>query len=248
MVRFSRQRANGSGASSSNAGRGWKTCSNISKCADTVIPYGIEIPPFDVRLSLISLPRVLGVTLDTIPNRTPYLRAPVLRTAAAGATGPAESRAGLGGQSRTSPGRRTFAPVGTARAHFAGAGRRVLQFATARPRRATRRACKRCPPSIHSGLKLADFLDTASVIAEMDLVISVDTAVAHLAGALGKPVWIFIQHSPDWRWFLDRPDSPWYPTAQLFRQTERDEWKTPILRVAEALKRKTSQRSAVNSQ
>ncbi len=75
----------------------------------------------------------------------------------------------------------------------------------------------------------------------MDLVISVDTAVAHLAGALGKPVWILLQHSPDWRWFLDRPDSPWYPTAQLFRQAERGEWKTPILRVAEALKFKKSQ-------
>ena len=92
--------------------------------------------------------------------------------------------------------------------------------------------------SIHSNLKLADFLDTASVITEMDLVIAVDTAVAHLAGALGKPVWILLQHSSDWRWMLDRPDSRWYPTARLFRQEERGEWKTPILHAAEALKLK----------
>jgi ADP-heptose:LPS heptosyltransferase len=87
-----------------------------------------------------------------------------------------------------------------------------------------------------SGLKLANFLDTASVVSEMDLVISVDTAVAHLAGALGKPVWILLQHSSDWRWLLNRQTSPWYPTAQLFRQAKRNEWETPILRVAEALR------------
>jgi ADP-heptose:LPS heptosyltransferase len=68
------------------------------------------------------------------------------------------------------------------------------------------------------------------------LVITVDTAVAHLAGAMGKPVWLLLQHSPDWRWFLDRSDSPWYPTMKLFRQTERGNWETPILRVAEELR------------
>jgi ADP-heptose:LPS heptosyltransferase len=94
---------------------------------------------------------------------------------------------------------------------------------------------------VQSDLKLADFLDTASVTAEMDLVIAVDTAVAHLAGALGKPVWILLQHSSDWRWLLDRPDSRWYPTARLFRQVERNNWESPVLRVAEALRAKTSQ-------
>jgi ADP-heptose:LPS heptosyltransferase len=82
-----------------------------------------------------------------------------------------------------------------------------------------------------------DFLETASMIRELDLVIAADTAVSHLAGALGKPVWLLLQHSPDWRWFLDRDDSPWYPNMRLFRQTERNNWMHPIARVAEALQR-----------
>jgi hypothetical protein len=86
-------------------------------------------------------------------------------------------------------------------------------------------------------LTFGDFLETASIIRELDLVIAADTAVAHLAGALGKPVWLLLQHSPDWRWFLDRDDSPWYPNMRLFRQTERNNWTHPIARVAETLQR-----------
>jgi hypothetical protein len=69
-----------------------------------------------------------------------------------------------------------------------------------------------------------NFADTAALIANLDLVISVDTSVAHLAGAMGKPVWIPLRYMPDWRWLLDRPDSPWYPTARLFRQPALDDW------------------------
>ena len=75
---------------------------------------------------------------------------------------------------------------------------------------------------------LTDFAITAGVIQQLDLVITVDTAVAHLAGALGKPVWILIPFAPDWRWQTDRPDSPWYPTARLFRQTTRGDWGSVI--------------------
>jgi ADP-heptose:LPS heptosyltransferase len=86
--------------------------------------------------------------------------------------------------------------------------------------------------------RLTDFTETAAVIACLDLVISVDTSVAHLAGALGKPVWILLPFSPDWRWMLDREDSPWYPTARLFRQTEMGDWQGVIERVREALSRR----------
>ncbi|WP_246217016.1 glycosyltransferase family 9 protein [Paraburkholderia panacisoli] len=72
--------------------------------------------------------------------------------------------------------------------------------------------------------RLTTFAETAALIARLDLVISVDTAVAHLAGALGKPVWIALPVMPDWRWQLDRSDSPWYPQARLFRQTTRGDW------------------------
>lgn len=74
------------------------------------------------------------------------------------------------------------------------------------------------PQIVHFGAQLNDFADTAAVIANLDLVISSDTAVAHLAGAIGRPLWLLTMLSPDWRWLLDRTDSAWYPTAKLYRQ------------------------------
>ncbi len=85
--------------------------------------------------------------------------------------------------------------------------------------------------------EVEDFADTAALCANLDLVISVDTSVAHLAGALGTPVWILSRHDGCWRWLLDRDDSPWYPTARLFRQTTPGDWDEVVARVAEALKR-----------
>src|ERR1700722_18131106 len=87
--------------------------------------------------------------------------------------------------------------------------------------------------------QLGDFSDTAALISQLDLVISVDTGVAHLAGALGKPVWILVTHAPDWRWLLDRDDSPWYPSARLFRQRETREWVDVTRGVREALRKFT---------
>ena len=83
--------------------------------------------------------------------------------------------------------------------------------------------------------ELHDFADTASLIAALDLVISVDTAVVHLAGALGKRVWTLLPYSPDWRWLLGRDDSPWYPTARLFRQSSAGAWGKLLGRVKDAL-------------
>ncbi|MGD0390768.1 MAG: glycosyltransferase family 9 protein, partial [Tepidisphaeraceae bacterium] len=82
---------------------------------------------------------------------------------------------------------------------------------------------------------LKDFADTAALIANLDLVIAVDTVVAHLAGAMGKPVWVMLEFMPDWRWLLDRDDSPWYPTMRLFRQPCRGDWESVITRVVKAL-------------
>jgi tetratricopeptide (TPR) repeat protein len=83
--------------------------------------------------------------------------------------------------------------------------------------------------------QLGDFSDTAALAAEMDLVVSVDTAVAHLAGALGLPLFVLLAFVPDWRWLLEREDSPWYPSARLFRQSRRDDWRPVLGRVADAL-------------
>jgi ADP-heptose:LPS heptosyltransferase len=84
---------------------------------------------------------------------------------------------------------------------------------------------------INLGEQFENFADTAGVIANLDLVISVDTAVAHLAGAMGKPVWVLLPFVPDWRWFFDRNDSPWYPTMRLFRQEKRGNWVAVMRRV-----------------
>ena len=85
------------------------------------------------------------------------------------------------------------------------------------------------------GEEFNDFSDTAAVIANLDLIISVDTSVAHLAGAMGKPVWVLIPFAPDWRWMIGREDSPWYPTMRLFRQAQRGDWDAVFKRVAREL-------------
>jgi ADP-heptose:LPS heptosyltransferase len=82
---------------------------------------------------------------------------------------------------------------------------------------------------------LRDFADTASLMENLDLIISSDTSVVHLAGALGKPVWVLLPFAPDWRWMLGREDSPWYPTARLFRQQRALEWEPVIARVRKQL-------------
>jgi Glycosyltransferase family 9 (heptosyltransferase) len=81
------------------------------------------------------------------------------------------------------------------------------------------------------------FLDTAAVMMNLDLVVSTDTGAAHLAGALGLPVWIVLRHVPDWRWMIDREDTPWYPTARLFRQTRHGDWDEVFERIAGELAR-----------
>jgi hypothetical protein len=82
---------------------------------------------------------------------------------------------------------------------------------------------------------LHDFADTAGLVANLDLVISVDTSVVHLAGAMGKPAWVLLPFSPDWRWMLHREDSPWYPTLRLFRQERDVDWNHPVRRAAQSL-------------
>jgi hypothetical protein len=98
---------------------------------------------------------------------------------------------------------------------------------------------------IDVGPELKDFSDTAAVISQLDLVICVDTAVAHLAGALGKPVWVMVAQPADFRWLEGREDSPWYPTMRLFRQSRRDDWSDVVARVKAALEERVREGPAV---
>jgi ADP-heptose:LPS heptosyltransferase len=90
-------------------------------------------------------------------------------------------------------------------------------------------------PLINLGAEIVDFVDTMAIIEALDLVVTVDTVVAHLAGAMGKAVWIILPYAPDWRWMLDRNDSPWYPRARLFRQSRAGDWRGVLRQVAQAL-------------
>jgi ADP-heptose:LPS heptosyltransferase len=80
------------------------------------------------------------------------------------------------------------------------------------------------------------FIDTAAVMSSLDLIITSDTAIAHLAGALGRPAWVALRYVPDWRWLLDRDDSPWYPTLRLFRQPQRDDWTSVFAKIERELR------------
>jgi ADP-heptose:LPS heptosyltransferase len=80
------------------------------------------------------------------------------------------------------------------------------------------------------------FVDTAAVMESLDLIITSDTSIAHLAGALGRPTWVALKHVPDWRWMLDRDDSPWYPTMRLFRQSARDDWRSVFAAILKSWK------------
>jgi ADP-heptose:LPS heptosyltransferase len=82
---------------------------------------------------------------------------------------------------------------------------------------------------------MRDFHDTAAIVSQLDLVLTVDTSMAHLAGAVGCPTWVFLPYCPDWRWLLEREDSPWYPQMRLWRQESPGDWSAPLRRVREAL-------------
>ena len=93
------------------------------------------------------------------------------------------------------------------------------------------------PDVIDLAPKLDDFAETAAALTALDLIISVDTSVAHLAGAMGRPVWVLLPYAQDWRWLRDREDSPWYPTLRLFRQEKPQAWDGVLTRVAAELGR-----------
>lgn len=204
-----------------------------SGVADQVTVPGEPPPPYEAYVPLMHLPAIFGTTLATIPAAIPYL------------TTCAQVRLPAG-------------PADELKIGVAWAGNPAFKNNACRSMRlkqllpllavpgvrffSLQKEMARCDQADFCSSKLVsvmnqvqDFADTGAVMEQLDLVISVDTAVAHLAGALGKPVWVLLPDPPDWRWLTDRNDTPWYPTMRLFRQKDREGWSPLISRVAGSL-------------
>lgn len=197
-----------------------------------VIPRGEALPACDFQVPLLSLPHWMETTLENIPDRVPYLRVPdeaALKLARASST---KFRVGLAWAGNPLHGKDRSRSIGLEKlSPLLGSSKVVFHSLQAGPANRELSEVESACAIINLEPELADFAATASAIQQLDLVISVDTAVAHLAGALGKPVWVLVPFAPDWRWLLGREDSPWYPTMRLFRQPRRGDWTSVIERV-----------------
>jgi len=208
---------------------------------EQIISAGQAPPPFDLSCPMMSLPLNFKTTLQTIPAEVPYLHADPERVSWwAGKFSPNAGRPRIGLVWSGNPDNKNDLKRSIPLAKFAALSRKTsADFFSLQLGPGARQT--QSPASgfqlIDHTADLRDFGETAAMMAHLDLVISVDTSVAHLAGALGKKVWTLIPTGPDWRWLLDRDDSPWYPTMRLFRQTTAGDWDSVIDRIAEALAR-----------
>ena len=196
------------------------------------------LPGFDVHCPLPSLPLAFGTALESIPADIPYLVATERKIAEWRARlgerrGPRIGMVWAGRPAHKNDHNRSI-PLTTLLSRLSMPG---IEFVSLQKdhKDGDAETLKSFSDIAQFAEDLKDFSDTAAVVSLMDLVISVDTAVAHLAGALGKPVWILLPFSPDWRWLLNRDDSPWYPTARLFRQPRIADWEAVIERVKQEL-------------
>ncbi len=224
----------------------------LSRCAgiDEMVPWGSPSPAFDVWAALMSLPALLGTTVETIPAHVPYLHAdPALvvywRRQLAVLDG---FKVGIAWQGSTSHAWDQHRSVSLAAFEPLAKVPRVRLISL------QKRAGAQQIQELAGRFAVADFgelvdrtagafMDTAAILKSLDLVISVDTSIAHLAGGLNVPVWLALHHTPDWRWLRDREDSPWYPSARLFRQQTPCDWAPVFAAMTEAL-RETASRPA----
>jgi tetratricopeptide (TPR) repeat protein len=207
---------------------------------DLVAVRNQGLPYFDLQSPLLDLPGVFGTTLETIPASVPYLSADPLRKemwSGILAADPPGKRVGMvwsgnpqhGNDKNRSIPLKAFEPL----ADLAGATFFSLQKGPAAGQLADSTLSLEL---VDHSARLTDFSETAALIANLDLIITVDTSMAHLAGALGKPIWVLLPFAPDWRWMVDRNDSPWYPTARLWRQPCIGDWGSVLAAVAAALR------------
>ena len=210
------------------------TCAGIDELIDASSP----LPKHDVLVPMLSLPRIFCTTPENVPNTVPYLKAEQARVKAWGACLAADAGYKIGivwrGNPVYSSDRRrsvhleNFQPIGQL-TH--------VRFYSLQKEDVSEEIDSNCNrfqvKNFGSELdKDGAFLDTAAIMKSLDLVISVDSSSAHLAGALGVPVWMALAYSADWRWMLNREDSPWYPTMRLFRQSSMNGWDEVFERMA----------------
>lgn len=210
----------------------------LSGSAVHVVVKGEPLPPFHVHAPMMSLPRLLGTDLPTIPNEVPYLSIDRDLSAhwQARLSARRSPRVGLvwaGNPNHDNDINRSM-PADRLGPLIAVEG---VSFINLQVGRAARDLAA-LPRDRLSDVtpEIEDFADTAAIVGQLDLVISVDTAVAHLAGALSRPVWLLVPFVPEWRWMLDRTDSPWYPTMRLFRQSAPGDWADLMTGVAAELR------------
>ena len=206
--------------------------------AAAVIGTDEELPSFDLQSPLMSLPLAFKTRLDTIPTRTPYLFAAQERVQAWNERLPKSAAPcvgiGWGGNPEFMADRSRSIGLPALMPLLSVPG---IQFISLQKdlRAGDEELLQRHPHITHLGDKLDDFSDTAAIMSLLDLVISSDTAPVHLAGALGRSVWVLLQKQPDWRWMFDREDNPWYPSARLFRQPTAGDWDGVVRQVAAEL-------------
>lgn len=200
-----------------------------------------QIPHFHTHTPLLSLPKIFGTTLENIPCDVPYIHSDssLVGTWLKRLQDVKGLRVGLvwsgspshGNDRNRSLSLSALAPL----AAIPG-----VSFVSVQKGPAASQVADSPFPILHLGDEIQDFADTAAILANLDLLITVDTSVAHLGGAMCIPTWILLPFVPDWRWLLDREDSPWYPTVRLFRQKTMGNWQEVIGRVTEALRESVS--------
>jgi Flp pilus assembly protein TadD len=218
--------------------RGLGTLLRTIPGAAQVFEIGDPLPGFDLHCSLMSLPAAFGSDLHTIPGAMPYLAAdPSIVADWSRALGPwRKMRVGLAwsGRFQHADDRNRSIPLDLLAPllNRTDITCHVIQFDI---RDADRRTMIDFPNLSDHSATLTDFAQTAGLLASMDMIVTVDTAVAHLAGALNMSTWVMLAHSADWRWMRDRDDSPWYPSLRLFRQAQRGDWHNVIAQVGDNL-------------
>jgi Tfp pilus assembly protein PilF len=201
---------------------------------DGILAHGAVLPDFDFHCPLLSLPLVFNTELETIPVRHSYINAPPDKVAywkprIEKFTPPRIGLVWSGNPNHKDDHNRSL-PLQLINDALGDRYSFIALQTEVRPD--DKKVLDDVGHIQFYVEELKDFAETAAIVENLDLVISVDTSVAHLAGALGKPVWILLPFVPDWRWLLDRADSPWYPSARLFRQPEIGDWESVLVQVS----------------